>query len=238
MKNKLFLRGTAAIFGVMAFNGAAQAQLAVVDVRAIAQHIQTVRNTVTQIQEAQRAYAALNSLSKVRSITDLLQNKIVQSALPDGVQDSISLVSNDLAQLGAIGRRAEGIINNRDFSLSGIDRSLGDAQGVLRNVTETNAAKQAYGEELLKSTEGTNDDLRRLTQGLQAASTLRDSQDVGASAAIANAAVSNRILQLMAQSQARGAQDSLAMAESAAQGQRAEAANIAAHSRPTFRGEQ
>lgn len=237
MKNKLILGGTVAMLGLLAFSGSAHAQLAVVDIRAIAQHVQTVRNTLAQIQEAQRAYQALNSLSKVRNITDLLQNKIVQSALPEGVQDTLKLVSNDLAQLGAVGRRAEGIIKNRDFSLSGIDRRLGDAQGVLRSVTEASAAKQAFGEELLKSTEGTNDDLRRLTQGLQSASTLRDSQDVGASAAIANAAVSNRMLQLMAQTQARGAQDSLAMAESTSARQRAEAANIAAHARPTFRGE-
>jgi type IV secretion system protein VirB5 len=237
MKNRLISGGTFAMLGLLAFSGSAHAQLAVVDIRAIAQHVQTVRNTLAQIQEAQRAYQALNSLSKVRNITDLLQNKIVQSALPEGVQDTLKLVSNDLAQLGAVGRRAEGIIKNRDFSLSGIDRRLGDAQGVLRSVTEASAAKQAFGEELLKSTEGTNDDLRRLTQGLQLASTLRDSQDVGASAAIANAAVSNRMLQLMAQTQARGAQDSLAMAESTSARQRAEAANIAAHARPTFRGE-
>jgi type IV secretion system protein VirB5 len=231
---KHLLRAATALAALVGMSGTAHAQWAVIDVNAIAQHIQTVRNTLDQLNEARRMYQTLNSLSQVRNIADLTQNPIVQSALPQGLNSSVQLLSSDLQQLGAIGQAAQGIINNRNLSLQSLNSSLGDAQGALEAIARNGAASQAYGENLLRSTETTNDDLLRLTTGLQSSTSLRDSQDVAASAAIANTAVNNRILQLMAQIQARGAQAGLDMAEKAAANQRAQAANTASHVRPTY----
>src|SRR3546814_1874796 len=79
--------------------------MAVVDVRAVAQALQTARNTLAQLQEAQRLYQSMNSLSNIRGVANLLDRPILRDALPGGVNNSLDLLSSDLRDLGAIGTR-------------------------------------------------------------------------------------------------------------------------------------
>ncbi len=223
--------GAAAMIGV---SSPAQAQFAVVDVRAIAQHIQTVRNTLAQLQEAQRLYQAMNSLSQVRNVSQLLNDPLVHNALPQGMQDSLALISTDLRQLGAIGQEAQALLNNRNLSLQDIDGTLGQVQASLAISATVNARNQAYGQRLLTVTEATSNGLNQLSSGLSSATTLRDATDINARAAIENAAVSNRILQLMAQERADAALAGVNSAEGFAATQRQNEADAAVHRRPTI----
>ena len=191
-----------AVAATLSIAAPAHAQMAVVDVRSIAQALQTARNTLQQLQEAQRLYSALNSVSQIRSVSNLLDSPILQSALPDGMQQSVSLISGDLRDLGAIGNRAESILGNNDFSLSGLDYTLGNAQGALNRATTASARDQAYGEYMLDATEATGDGLKQLNTGLSSATTLREAQDIAARAAIENAGINNRLLQMQAAEQA------------------------------------
>lgn len=212
----------------------AQAQMAVVDVRAIAQAVQTARNTVQQLQEAKKMYQTLNSISNIRNVSQLLNNPLLQEALPQDMRDSSMLISSDLRQLGAIGDRAEAILSSRNLDLSGLDGRLGDAQGILRTVSNAQARDQALGERMMEATEATGEGLAQLNNSLAASTSLRQSQDIAARAAIENAAVSNRMLQIMSQQQAAGAQSSVNSSAAYAASQRAEQENINNHARPTF----
>ena len=130
MKRQL-IGASMAVSAVMGVAAPAQAQVAVIDARAVAQALQTARNTLSQLQEAQRLYQAMNSLSNIRSVANVLDQPILRDALPDGMNSSLDLLSGDLRDLGAIGSRAESILSNGNYSLSGLDQSLGDAQGIL-----------------------------------------------------------------------------------------------------------
>jgi hypothetical protein len=187
----------AATFGMA---GTAHAQLAVVDVKSVAQALQTARNTLQQLQEAKQLYASLNSVTQINSVSDLLNNEILSEALPSGMQESVALISGDLRELGAIGNRAESLMIGSDFTL------YGDAQGILNRAATAGARDQAYGEYMLEATEATGKGLKQLNSGLSASTTMRQSQDIAARAAIENAQVTNRLLQMQAaQEAARGA---------------------------------
>lgn len=103
MRRKI-LGAALAMAATVGMTAPAHAQLAVVDVRSIAQALQTARNTLQQLQEAQRLYTALNSVSNIRSVSNLLNQPILQNALPDGMRDTVNLVSSDLRDLGAVHR--------------------------------------------------------------------------------------------------------------------------------------
>ena len=114
MKTRLI--GTAlAALAALAIPTAASAQMAVVDVRAIAQALQTARNTLQQLQAAQDFYAKVNSVSNIRDVSNLLNNPLLQTVVPEGMQNSVQLVSADLATQGAIGNQARGLLDARDF---------------------------------------------------------------------------------------------------------------------------
>ena len=226
-----------AVSAVMGAAAPAHAQIAVVDVKAVAQALQTARNTLSQLQEAQRLYQAMNSLSNIRSVANVLDQPILRDALPDGMNSSLDLLSGDLRDLGAIGTRAESILSNGNYSLSGLDQTLGDAQGVLNVTTRAAARDQAYSERMLEATQATGDGLNQLGDGLARATTLREATDIGARAAIENAAVNNRMLQMMAADRARAAQGSLRSASDYAETQRRNVANREANRRPTFQGQ-
>src|SRR3546814_20671607 len=71
-----------------------------------------------------------------RGVANLLDRPILRDALPGGVNNSLDLLSSDLRDLGAIGTRAEAILAHGDYSLSGLDQSLGAAQGILRATSQ------------------------------------------------------------------------------------------------------
>ncbi|WP_206751997.1 type IV secretion system protein [Sphingobium wenxiniae] len=200
--------------------------MAVVDVRAIAQALQTARNTLQQLQAAQDFYAKVNSVSNIRDVSNLLNNPLLQTVVPEGMQNSVQLVSADLATLGAIGNQARGLLDARDFSLGGMDQALGATQSILTKAASTNAAQQAYGEYLLESSDASSKGLTQLGTALGTATTLRQSQDIEARATIEGAQVSNRMLQLMAAEQAARARAALDAQEAFAASQRKTQQNI------------
>jgi hypothetical protein len=238
MKKRL-LKMAVACASVVSFSVPASAQMAVIDARAIAQALQTARNTMQQLQEAQKLYTAMNSISNIRSVSNLLDNPMLRSALPDGMQSTVDLASADLRDLGAIGSRAESIMSQRDFSFGAVDQALGDAQGMVRKAATLSARDQAYSERMLEATEATGNGLQQLNSGLSSATTLRQAQDIAARAAIENAGVNNRMLQMMAAEQAARGAAALRSSERFAAGQRAEADALANGSdRPTWNGQQ
>lgn len=180
----------------LGFTAPASAQMAVIDAKAVAQALQTAKNTLRQIDQARELYSSLNSVSNIRNVANVLDQPMLQNALPDGVQNSTALLSGDLRDLGAIGRRAESIMGNGDYSLSGLDQRFGDAQGILNRAAQDGARDQAYGEYMLEGVEATSEGLQGLNTGLASATTLREAQDIAARASIENAAVSNRLLQM------------------------------------------
>lgn len=236
MKKRL-IGAAMAVSAVMGTVAPAQAQVAVIDARAVAQALQTARNTLSQLQEAQRLYQAMNSLSNIRSVANVLDQPILRDALPDGMNSSLDLLSGDLRDLGAIGTRAESILSNSNYSLSGLDQTLGDAQGILNVTTKAAARDQAYSERMLEATQATGEGLNQLGDGLARATTLREATDIGARAAIENAGVNNRMLQMMAADRARAAQSSLRSAADYVETQRQNVANREANRRPTFQGQ-
>lgn len=232
------MRAALAVAACVGVSGTAHAQLAVVDVRSIAQALQTARNTLQQLQEAQRLYTALNSVSNIRSVANLLDQPILRSALPDGVQDSLQLVSGDLRDLGAIGQRAESILSGQNLTLSGLDSRLGDAQGVLKLAANNAARDQAYGEHMLEATETTGQGLQQLSTGLASATTLRESQDIAARAAIEQAGIANRLLQMQAAQQAAHSQALLKAQSDFAASQRRTMSDAESGAwRPTWNGQ-
>ncbi|WP_082384356.1 type IV secretion system protein [Erythrobacter sp. SG61-1L] len=237
MMKRQLIGAAMAVSAVMGVAAPAQAQVAVIDARAVAQALQTARNTLSQLQEAQRLYQAMNSLSNIRSVANVLDQPILRDALPDGMNSSLDLLSGDLHDLGAIGSRAESILSNGNYSLSGLDQSLGDAQGILNVSTRAAARDQAYSERMLEATQATGEGLNQLSDGLARATTLREATDIGARAAIENTAVNNRMLQMMAADRARAAQGSLRSASDYAETQRRNVANREANRRPTYQGQ-
>ena len=201
--------------------GTANAAWPVIDVRAIAQAIQTARNTLTQLQEARSFYDQVNSISSIRDVAGVLDDGLLRGALPEGMNDTVALVSSDLSDLGAIGQRAESILANSNFSIEGGNAALGDTQSVLERAAQISARDQAYGEYMLESTQTTGEGLSDLNRALASSTTLRQSQDIEARATIENASVNNRILQMMAARQAQEAAAKLRAQEEFARSQQA-----------------
>ena len=237
MMNGRWIGAAVAAAALIASAAPAQAQMAVVDVRAVAQALQTARNTLAQLQEAQRLYQSMNSLSNIRGVANLLDRPILREALPEGMNNSLDLLSSDLRDLGAIGSRAEAILASGDYSLSGLDQSLGDAQGILRATSQAAARDRAISEHMLEATQASGDGLGQLSDGLARATTMRAATDIGARAGIENAAINNRMLQIMAADRARAADRSLRSAADYAETQRKNVANREADRRPTFQGQ-
>src|SRR3546814_5420308 len=79
--------------------------------------------------------------------------------------------------------------------LSGLDQSLGDAQGILRATSQAAARDRALSEHMLEATQASGEGLGQLSDGLARATTMREATDIGVRAGIENAAISNRMLQ-------------------------------------------
>ncbi|MEJ7928187.1 type IV secretion system protein [Sphingobium sp. AN641] len=213
----------AATFGMA---GSANAQMAVVDVKSIAQALQTAKNTLNQLNEAKKLYTTMNSLSEISNVAQSLQSQILQTALPDGIQDSINLISGNLQDLGAIGNRAQSIMDVSDFSLDGIAGGFGNPQDILTGAATRGARDQAYSEYMLEATAATGDGLKQLSDGLATSTTARQSQDIAARAVIENAQVNNRLLQLQAAQEAARATAALRSSSDFAASQRRTQQNI------------
>src|SRR3546814_7240768 len=95
----------------------------------------------------------MNSLSNIRGVANLLDRPILRDALPGGVNNSLDLLSSFLRDLGSIGTRAEAILAHGDYSLSGFDQRLGEAQGLLRAPSQAAASYRPLSENIIQATQ-------------------------------------------------------------------------------------
>lgn len=218
---KLYLKGAATFTLAIGSITPAMAQYAVFDAKAVAQQIETVRNTLKQVEEAQKLYDSFNSLSKIENVSQALNNPLLKNSLPAGISNSADLASDNLAALGALGSRAQDIVSGKNLALSGLDSALGDVQSNFMKNAEIGGKNQAYGEHMLETTQATGEGLNGLSQGLARATTQREAIDIGARAQIESAAINNRILQMMAEEKASTAAQYLQAKEKFAATQRA-----------------
>lgn len=198
----------------------AQAQMAVVDVDNIAQALKTAQNTMKQLEEAQKLYSSVNSISSIGDVAKALNSKVLQNALPEGVSSSTQLLSSDLSALGKLGDSANSILSEKNLTLSGASKSLDSAQSALKSAATVSAKTQALAESTLSTTEEAGNGLTDLSNSLSSSSTLRDSTDIAARASIENAAITNRLLQLYATEQGQRSQAALDASEKYANEQR------------------
>ena len=235
---KRFSMITGAVALAMSLAAPAHAQLAVIDGSNLVQALNTARNTLQQIQQAQQLYTALNNVSNIGSVAGILNSPVLRSALPEGMQSTVQLISTDLSELGAIGTRAQSLLGTKNLSLSSADSALGDAAGILQAAAKLSARDQAYAEHALGNTQLTAQGLGQLKDQIASATTLKQSSDLNARASLENAQINNQILQMMAQQQAARNAAALQSAADFAAAQRAEAAAISSGSdRPTWNGQ-
>jgi type IV secretion system protein VirB5 len=188
----------------LGFPGIADAQMAVIDSAGLAKALQTARNTLQQVQtatqqlgEAQKLYSSLNHITDLSSATGILNNALVQRGLPAGLGSSASLISNDLSQLGDLGRRAQSIVSQRDFSTGAIGNAAGQGISIL-NQAQGAARDQALAETTLDVAGQRSTGLSNLSSRLTTAADAKEVQDIGARATIEAAQATNQTNQLMA----------------------------------------
>src|SRR3546814_20382621 len=84
MMNGRWIGAAVAAAALIASAAPAQAQMAVVDVRAVAQALQTARNTLAQLQEEQRPYPSMKSLSTISGVAQQLDRPSLSYRPPRG----------------------------------------------------------------------------------------------------------------------------------------------------------
>jgi hypothetical protein len=182
------------------------AQLAVVDGANLARAIETARNTLRQIEEAQRLYDSANKITNVSSIANVLNNDLVKRGLPSDVQNTADLVTADLSELGSIGDRANSILQGRGWT-------TGNAKDLLNSVETLAARNQAIAEVQMDVAKQTSDGLDELKDRLSTAATSKETADLNARATLEVAQLVNRANQMQALRDAQTAARELAIAE-------------------------
>lgn len=216
---RAFLAGTAAL--LLIAPGTAMAQLAVLDNSNLAQAITTARNSLKQIEEAQRLYQAVNQVTDISSAAQVLNNDLVRRGLPADVQNSVKLASNDLSELGSIGDRATQLLqaNNLSSALSSADSALG-------SVARVAARDQAVAEAGLAASEQTTQGIGQLKDRLATSSSAKETADLQARATLEVAQLLNQANQREALKDAQRAQRSLDIARYNEEQRKADAESI------------
>ena len=184
----------------------ASAQMAVIDGSNLAKAIETARNTLRQIEEAQRLYDSANQITNVSSIANVLNNDLVKRGLPSDVQNTADLVTADLSELGSIGDRANSILRGRGLT-------TGNATGLLNSVETLAARNQAIAEVQMDVAKQTSDGLDELKGRLRTAATSKETADLNARATLEVAQLINRANQMQALKDAQVASELLAVSE-------------------------
>src|SRR3546814_14117548 len=107
MMNGRWIGAAVAAAALIASAAPAQAQMAVVDVRAVAQALQTARNTLAQLQEAQRLYQSMNSPPNIRGVANQPHRPILRDAPTGGGTKSTDILASDMRDPAQLGTRAE-----------------------------------------------------------------------------------------------------------------------------------
>lgn len=184
----------------------ASAQLAVIDSSNLAKAIETARNTLKQIEEAQRLYDSANRITDVGSIASVLNSDTLRNDLPSDIQDSLQLASSDLSELGSVGDRAQAILSNKGLDFKDADGLLASAQGLA-------ARDQAIAEVQLEAAAQTSEGIKELKERLNSADTSKEVADLQARATLEAVQLMNQANQRQALKDAQLAADRLAAAE-------------------------
>lgn len=184
----------------------AAAQLSVIDSSNLAKAIETARNTLKQIEEAQRLYDSANRITDVGSIASVLNSDIVRTGLPSDIQDSLQLASSDLSELGSVGDRAQDILSSKGLDFRDVDGLLASAEGLA-------ARDQAIAEVQLQAAAQTSDGIKELKERLNSAGTSKEVADLQARATLEAVQLMNQANQRQALKDAQLAADRLAAAE-------------------------
>jgi type IV secretion system protein VirB5 len=184
----------------------AAAQLSVIDSSNLAKAIETARNTLKQIEEAQRLYDSANRITDVGSIASVLNSDIVRTGLPSDIQDSLQLASSDLSELGSVGDRAQDILSGKGLDFRDVDGILASAEGLA-------ARDQAIAEVQLQAAAQTSDGIKELKERLSSAETSKEVADLQARATLEAVQLMNQANQRQALKDAQLAADRLAAAE-------------------------
>ena len=184
----------------------AAAQLSVIDSSNLAKAIETARNTLKQIEEAQRLYDSANRITDVGSIASVLNSDTVRTGLPSDIQDSLQLASSDLSELGSVGDRAQDILSSKGLDFRDADGLLASAEGLA-------ARDQAIAEVQLQAAAQTSDGIKELKDRLNSAETSKEVADLLARATLETVQLINQANQRQALKDAQLAADRLASAE-------------------------
>lgn len=184
----------------------ASAQLAVIDSSNLAKAIETARNTLKQIEEAQRLYDSANRITDVGSIASVLNSDTLRKDLPSDIQDSLQLASSDLSELGSVGDRAQAILSSKGLDFNDADGLLASAEGLA-------ARDQAIAEVQLEAAAQTSEGIKELKERLNSADTSKEVADLQARATLEAVQLMNQANQRQALKDAQLAADRLASAE-------------------------
>ena len=197
------LKCSTAAIAAFALAVPASAQLSVIDSSNLAKAIETARNTLKQIEEAQRLYESANRITDVGSIASALNSEAVRTGLPSDVQDAIQLTSGDLSDLGSVGDRAQAILSSRGLETGATGQS-----------NETLAARdQAIAEVQLQADAQTSEGIKELKERLNTAETSKEVADLQARATLEAVQLMNQANQRQAMKDAQLAAEKLVVAE-------------------------
>jgi type IV secretion system protein VirB5 len=202
MKRQIFI----GLSGLMLATSPAAAQLSVIDSSNLAKAIETARNTLKQIEEAQRLYDSANRLTDVGSIASVLNSDTVRTGLPSDIQDTLQLASSDLSELGSVGDRAQAILSGKGLEFTDVDGILASAEGLA-------ARDQAIAEVQLQAAAQTSDGIKELKERLNSAETSKEVADLQARATLEAVQLMNQANQRQALKDAQLAADRLAAAD-------------------------
>lgn len=153
----------------------AMAQLAVVDSSNLAQAISTARNTLKQIEEAQKLYESVNQVTDIASAAQVLNSDLMQRGLPSGVRDSVQLASTNLSELGSIGDRARQMLDARNLS-----GAINGADGALGSAAQLAARDAAMAEASLSAGDQTAEGISQLKARLATSASAKETADLQA----------------------------------------------------------
>lgn len=204
--NKIRKYSVTAVAAAALVASPAAAQLAVIDSSNLAKAIETARNTLKQIEEAQRLYDAANRLTDVGSVATVLNSDLVRTGLPSDIQDSLQLASSDLSELGSVGDRAQDILSSRGLGTRDLD-------GILVSAEKLAARDQAIAEVQLEVGDQTAEGISELKTRLDSAGTAKEVADLQARASLETAQLINQANQRQAMKDAQLAAEKLGVAE-------------------------
>jgi conjugal transfer/entry exclusion protein len=206
-KEKIMKRGIIiGISGLLLAATPAAAQLSVIDSSNLAKAIETARNTLKQIEEAQRLYDSANRITDVGSIASVLNSDTVRTGLPSDIQDTLQLASSDLSELGSVGDRAQAILSGKGLEFTDEDGILASAEGLA-------ARDQAIAEVQLQAASQTSEGIKELKERLNSAETSKEVADLQARATLEAVQLMNQANQRQALKDAQLAAKKLEVAE-------------------------